>query len=231
MLAICGICVVRFYLVFQAQDDYIKSLSLDPQVPHIFDGSLSNKSPISVTSVRHSTTTASASDSGGINSQLPKDHPHAGARFPNGSWGYIADVTRTRTWMLDVYRNETQIFHRNTKGTVILHPPASYLRISSIETPGICDTPPKQGSEKKAGWRLLANRILVSNETLIPSDDGANNEDRIYQKSPQIPPRIKLLCAIYTHEKKHDHVRAIAETWGWRCGTSLACSHVCCDFL
>jgi hypothetical protein len=40
----------------------------------------------------------------------------------------------------------------------------------------------------------------------------------------QQPPRRKLLCAIYTYEKKHRNVRAIGETWGWRCDGFFAAS-------
>jgi hypothetical protein len=34
----------------------------------------------------------------------------------------------------------------------------------------------------------------------------------------------KLLCAIYTYDKKHDAVTAIGESWGWRCDGFFAAS-------
>jgi hypothetical protein len=34
----------------------------------------------------------------------PHPHPHAGARDADGNWGYAANVTRIRRWMLQRYR-------------------------------------------------------------------------------------------------------------------------------
>jgi hypothetical protein len=183
----------------------------------------------------------------------PRDHPHAGARYPNGSWGYVVDVTRVRRWMLEQYSkdhlhlrdtveartglNHSVAWTKNAH-TLPSPPPRSYLPMtagSEMET--LCNVPPKLGSEKRAGWRLLANRIELeggknnhsSSESVPDSSqpvDGAIKEttQKERQSTPPMTPRSKLLCVVYTYEKKHAHVRAIAETWGWRCDGFFAAS-------
>jgi hypothetical protein len=34
----------------------------------------------------------------------------------------------------------------------------------------------------------------------------------------------RILCAIYTYEKRHDQIQTIVETWGWRCDGFFAAS-------
>jgi hypothetical protein len=135
------------------------------------------------------------------------DHPHAGARFANGSWGYVYDVTLVRKWMLQRYIQEQGSTTANLgNGT---EPPLSYLPIApGKETEIICNTPPKEGGEKKAGWRLLTGKVEVVNSTKLSTTMRSS----------------KLLCAIYTHDKAHARIRGIVETWGWRCDGFFAAS-------
>ncbi|CAJ1942704.1 unnamed protein product [Cylindrotheca closterium] len=130
-----------------------------------------------------------------------RQHPHAGARFPNGSYGYIADVTMVRQQMLKSLEQNS-----NQEHTIDV---MSYLPLNSEELETVCNSEPREPSlERKAGWRLL--RRMKVNETTLPSIN--------------LPPGSKLLCAIYTYEKKHKAVKAIGETWGWRCDGFFAAS-------
>ena len=47
---------------------------------------------------------------------------------------------------------------------------------------------------------------------------------KVKASNVQHKPKSKILCAIYTHEKKHDAVTAVGETWGWRCDGFFAAS-------
>jgi hypothetical protein len=174
---------------------------------------------------------------------LPRDHPHAGARYPNGSWGYVVDVTRVRRWMLEQYSKDHHNLHdtvatRTGQNHALPPPPFWYLPMtagSEMET--LCNVPPKLGSEKRAGWRLLANKIVLEGGKINQSSsqlfrdsgqpsDSTSQETRQKerQSTPPMPHQSKLLCVVYTYEKKHAHVRAIAETWGWRCDGFFAAS-------
>ena len=39
-------------------------------------------------------------------------------------------------------------------------------------------------------------------------------------------PSPQILCVIYTHDQKRDHIQTVAETWGWRCDGFVAASTV-----
>lgn len=139
----------------------------------------------------------------GIDIQSPKPHPHAGARYPNGSFGYIADVTKVRKYIL-------KTFQEHSGSDASEAPPLSYLPLDADQLDVVCNTGPRERSlERKAGWRLLlrmkVNGLEGRGKRPLPTDS-------------------KLLCAIYTYEKKHDAVTAIGESWGWRCDGFFAAS-------
>ncbi|KAL3938313.1 MAG: hypothetical protein SGBAC_006753 [Bacillariaceae sp.] len=132
-----------------------------------------------------------------------RQHPHAGARFANGSYGYVADVTIVRQQML-------KSLHQNSNMNQERTPAMAYLPLNSEELETVCNSEPRDSSlERKAGWRLL--RRMKVNETSVQS----NNLEASGSK---------ILCAIYTYEKKHKAVTAIGETWGWRCDGFFAAS-------
>ena len=223
-IGVFAVCLAGYYSAFRYQNEYIKSVMSDTdaaQAPSFVDDlqAKNNTGANSLPSLRNITTTPLLAGNGATDLSVPREHPHTGARYPNGSWGYVADISRIRRWMLDVYRHETQGRKNNEQFNDVESLPQSYLPISRDESREICDTPPKQGSEKKAGWRLLANKLAIFNETdSDPRQDSGSTIDKSSLALDRKLPRVKLLCAIYTYEKKHDHVRAIAETWGWRCG-------------
>ena len=161
--------------------------------------------------------TASLSSPG----QPLRPHPHAGARFANGSWGYVADVTLVRKWMLSRYRQSI----KNSSASE--EPPLSYLPISQGEEMDVvCNTNPREGSEKKAGWRLLTRKVIVNGSDPLTLNSSSSDRPKLYSKFNSISsrPRSKILCAIYTYEKKHPNVRAVGATWGWRCDGFFAAS-------
>jgi hypothetical protein len=56
----------------------------------------------------------------------PRPHPHAGARYPYGSFGYIADITLVRKHILKTYQ-------KSTDSNVSEAPPLSYLSLDADE--------------------------------------------------------------------------------------------------
>jgi glycoprotein-N-acetylgalactosamine 3-beta-galactosyltransferase len=171
-------------------------------------------------------------------------HPHAGARYANGSWGYVADVTLVRRWMLQGYHqnsSSSSSYNNNARSD----PPLSYLPLQAgSQMKVVCNTKKGEGTEKRAGWRLLTTKVLVdapnplplvntsSSSTptqqvdgkpskIITSSSNSNNhsgDDNHHSHSK------KLLCAIYTYGENREKVKAIAETWGWRCDGFFAAS-------
>ena len=136
------------------------------------------------------------------NENPPRPHPHAGARFANGSWGYVADVNLVRRWMSQRYSNSS-----DSSGA---SPPSFYLPLEKAMEKLVCRTPIGQGIEKRTGWNMLTQKVVVD-----------------YPQNPPSLNKNKLLCAIYTNgEDKHRRamVKAIAETWGWRCDGFFAAS-------
>jgi hypothetical protein len=53
---------------------------------------------------------------------------------------------------------------------------------------------------------------VATTQTMIPTSDNHNF------------PTPWILCAIYTHKGKYNCIRAITETWGWRCDSFMAAS-------
>jgi hypothetical protein len=78
-----------------------------------------------------------------------RPHPHAGARYPNGSFGYIADITLVRKHVLKTYQ-------KSTDNNVSEAPPLSYLSLDADQFDAVCNSKPREPFlERKAGWRLL----------------------------------------------------------------------------
>lgn len=146
---------------------------------------------------------------------LPRPHPHAGARDSNGSWGYVADVTLVRRFVVARYellqQEDVPWNHTSLESHLYLH--------NTKEWEAVCNTKPREGKERKAGWRLLTQKVQVNG----PDPDllsNSNNKD-----SNQISDRYpRILCAIYTYEKREEMISAIAETWGWKCDGFFAAS-------
>jgi glycoprotein-N-acetylgalactosamine 3-beta-galactosyltransferase len=182
----------------------------------------------------------------------PRPHPHAGARDVDGSWGYVADVTLVRRRMLDRYRKS-----RNSRTTSEEQPPISYLPIQpGTEFQVVCNTEPRRGKERKAGWRLLAQKVVVDGPNPLPPKNATSLSEQTFHQHTTTAaataaattttattttgtttagtssqhhddssvPRPKILCAVYTYEKRHASVTAIGETWGWRCDGFFAAS-------
>jgi hypothetical protein len=136
-----------------------------------------------------------------------------GARFSNGTFGYITDVTRVRELMLERYQQEANI----TATTLF-----SWLPMSKPERVIICQHPPaSMVLEGEGGWKILTKKVVV---------DGPN-PSQPNSKMPPIKTRSKgkILCAVYIHEGNHGHLESIKETWGWRCDGFFAASNKTVD--
>jgi hypothetical protein len=181
----------------------------------------------------------------------PFPHPHAGARDADGNWGYVADVTRLRRWMLQRYHNDHQYHHTTHNGannnknkeesSLPLIPPLSYLPMTVNDTATVCNAPPTKGAEGKHGWDVLL-KVNVLDAPNLSGNSSITGTPRMQKPNTtittnttaattfQTPPppdglsKGKILCGIYTYGKMHYRVTGVAETWGWRCDGFLAAS-------
>mmetsp|Transcript_26504 Transcript_26504/g.43574 ORF Transcript_26504/g.43574 Transcript_26504/m.43574 type:complete len:479 (-) Transcript_26504:189-1625(-) len=147
--------------------------------------------------------------------QERKGHPHKGARFPNGTLGYVADVTHVRRSFIGNFFHGDEGLIENAES---LAPkiPLSYLPLQKEETSLVCNQTLGEGVEGTHGWKLLAEKIVVANSSTPSSTEVRQNNH---------PPRQRrVLCAIYTHAAKKENIRAVVETWGWRCDGFFAAS-------
>jgi hypothetical protein len=129
----------------------------------------------------------------------PRPHPHAGAKHHNGKWGYVANVTALRIWMINKYcENKTE----DTCNTNAILP------MSDDEMNKICYVKPDSGFERSEDYEVLAKRVIINNTPLRGSS--LNNS--------------KVLCGTYTHHGNYDRAIGIGVTWGWRCDGYFAAS-------
>jgi hypothetical protein len=127
----------------------------------------------------------------------------------------------------------------------------SYLPFDDVrEMREVCDRPPGTGAEKQGGWDLLTQKIRVLLPSSLPTTaDGRRKKSTPRSSSwisrmanfllpprwiaPSRPPtptsplsRSKLLCVVYTHSNRGRAIRAVTETWGWRCDGFFAASNL-----
>jgi hypothetical protein len=166
----------------------------------------------------------------------PYPHPHAGARDANGNWGYVADVTQVRRWMLQRYREQFA-------GSLL-----SYLPMTVNDMATVCDVSPRKGIEGNHGWDVVLkvkvdahlplpltsthkSTVHNTNTTAKNSNSNSTTSSTFQDRNPSPPhsdgiSKGKILCGIYTYEKMQHRVIGVAETWGWRCDGFLAASTV-----
>jgi hypothetical protein len=185
----------------------------------------------------------------------PRPHPHAGARDAEGNWGYVADVTRIRRWMLQRYR-ETAGVNVTASSSLVeaideVLPPLSYLPMTVYEAEEVCGTKPGKGIEGKHGWDAVIKVVLDGPNPLpLPSSvKRPRGPESIIDKNssnisstPYVPPKYmittpepngvskgKILCGIYTYDKMDYRIKGVSETWGWRCDGFLPVSTITID--
>jgi hypothetical protein len=131
---------------------------------------------------------------------LEPPHPHAGARYPNGTIGYIVDPSPLRL------RPEWAVPCPNL--------PATASRTIDTNNTNI------EGD----GGRLVLEKVRqgLLRSLAASSSSSASRRSNPTQSQPP-PPRI--LCMVYTYEGSHDRLAAIAETWGRRCDGFFAASN------
>jgi hypothetical protein len=179
----------------------------------------------------------------------PRPHPHAGARDAEGNWGYVADVTRIRRWMLQRYRETAGV---NASSLVDAAdealPPPSYLPLTANETPKVCGVQPGMGIEGKHGWNVVI-KVVLDGPNPLPLAESENRPTgpkpepgKNVSSTPNVPPAYKIttpepngvskgkiLCGIYTYHKMDYRIQGVSETWGWRCDGFLPVSTVTID--
>jgi glycoprotein-N-acetylgalactosamine 3-beta-galactosyltransferase len=186
----------------------------------------------------------------------PRPHPHAGARDAEGNWGYVADVTRIRRWMLQRYRETAGVNSTVSSSSSLVDaaddplPPSSYLPLTANETERVCGVP---GIKGKKGWDVVIKVVLdgpnplpLADSENIPTgpepapgtDQNSSNSSstryvpptyRITTPEPNGVSKGKILCGVYTYHKMTYRIQGISETWGWRCDGFLPASTVTID--
>ena len=170
-----------------------------------------------------------------INELPPRPHPHGGARYADGRWGYVADVTRVRRQFLETYSDK----------------PPNFLPFTDNEKEIICSVEPgsgKEGFETKLGWEALL-KVKINGPKAVPDlsnnctyFDGKNtinilNEEHTSCNPSEMKRNIddakrppgKLLCAVYTYAKNHELIKTSSVTWAWRCDGFLPASTITVD--
>lgn len=144
---------------------------------------------------------------------IVRPHPHAGARDAQGNWGYIANVTAVRRWMLHRIRNATGDSANIT-----------FLPINDkMEENLVCGTAPGKGAYETLPAFDLLRRVHLGDPT--PTDSNSTNQTGTSNNRPSVfRPSGRILCALYTHKGARAKVTGIAETWGWRCDGFIAAS-------
>ena len=161
--------------------------------------------------------THSTSNGGG-----PKEHPHAGARDAEGSWGYVADVYETRRFITTRYKalQNTTFSHTRLESHLFLR--------DDLEFESTCNAKPREGKERKAGWRLLTQKVRVGGPDPDPIEGSVLRSalDKLSDRrsTTHMNRSARLLCGIYTYSKRQEMANTIAETWGWKCDGFFAAS-------
>jgi hypothetical protein len=165
----------------------------------------------------------------------PRPHPHAGARDADGNWGYVADVTRIRQWMIQRYR-DTQGGNATVASSSFVQaaeepllPPSSYLPLTATETEKVCSVPPGMGVEGEHGWNVVIKVVLDGPNPLPFKGKGPKRSYKITTPQPNGVSKGKILCGIYSYHKMVNRIQGASETWGWRCDGFLPVSTVTVD--
>ncbi len=154
---------------------------------------------------------SSSSSSSSSSSPPPRPHPHAGARDSSGRWGYVADITRVRRKHLDKY---------STKNFLITK--------DDMHFQYVCETEVGKGWEGPNGGLIVMKKVEISKLTSLTNvTTKVSHSDRKIEggddnNKSKLP---KLLCSIYTFERNHNRIEAIADTWGWKCDGFLPASN------
>ena len=161
--------------------------------------------------------------SGAVQSNfMTPDHPHFGARDADGNGNYVPDVTYIRR----------KVLHQIGSGSS-----SRYFPLEPELMEEVCQVAPGLGKEKPEGYKILRH-VQLSGPNPVPETVSMIRTPLMHMNDtsavtiPTSPPTtnirnvssLKIICAIYTTEQKHDHVRAIVETWGWRCDGFFAAS-------
>jgi len=181
-------------------------------------------------------------------------HPHAGARYPDGKYGYVADVTAVRIrhfQLLHAWKQQRKNYVREDDDDDALF--ISHLMKTTFDAEVYnytCETPVGKGMEGEEGFKLIQKvkigrrpPLPVVNETVWQINElGTNNETdataefRNYKESElrgKLHPikeqanlsKHRILCALYTYDKHHPTMlQAAVNTWAWKCDGFLAAS-------
>ena len=125
-------------------------------------------------------------------------HPYAGARFQNGSVGYIADPTALRNSLSpgQGYFDRITTLHSQYRQ-------GSFTENVSLTPEFVCSLGPGRSFEDDGGFKLLTEKVVVSEP---------------------VPNSPRILCSIYTYPMMRDLARVQALSWGFQCDGFLAFS-------
>jgi len=147
--------------------------------------------------------------------------PHLGARFSNGTLGYVANLKSLQQRMIQEMKALQKINDQQHHGISHKVNSSNFLPMSNEEYEYSCNIDPLHGFEKAGGFEILTQVLqphLLPPFSIYDGEvDSKNLVDNI-----TLP---KVLCSIYTTEANHDKIEAVGESWGWRCDGFLAASN------
>jgi hypothetical protein len=85
-----------------------------------------------------------------------------------------------------------------------------------LDSTYVCAFGPGQGLEEEGGFKLLTEKVRVATN---------HHSTTTTTNATTTTPKIKLLCAIYSHSNRRDEARAVALTWGHKCDGFLVFSN------
>lgn len=175
--------------------------------------------------------TASFDNVSNIETEIPRNVKfldfYLGARYPDGSLGYVADPTALARDRLE-YLRQHHTFHDHEEepastywdlleGYQVQARNGTFTEDNLLLSDYVCSFRPGTGLEDEGGYKLLTEKIRIHGK--YP----ANGTNDTYQSSTIRRP-VRILCAIYTYPGKRDLLRTLALSWGYKCDGFLAFS-------
>jgi glycoprotein-N-acetylgalactosamine 3-beta-galactosyltransferase len=151
---------------------------------------------------------------------------YLGARFPNGTTGYVADPAALargrRQYLLQKTDSiaSVSLYWKTLEGYQVQARNDTETKDWLLDSDHICAFGPGRGFEEEGGYKILVEKIRIdaTNDTILHHT--SNTATPVAQRSQPV----RVLCAIYTYPRMRDLLRTQALSWGYQCDGFLAFS-------
>ena len=142
-----------------------------------------------------------------------------GARFPNGSFGFVADPTFLKKSIQQFFFRESQTQTDKTYFNLLQNYESEYRKgvvrygDEALSEDLICGFGAGRGMEQDGGFKLLVDKIRINHNSFVKEQQGSKDSNT------------KIFCGIYTYSGMRDLTRAQGLSWGKDCDGFLAFSN------